>query len=516
MFCLAATFRETRSAIGTTRHVRRLSNVGWIIGSAKNGYQEVGRRGKGTMKRFWIAPITILLLSGILAGCQGIPQLQRVQTPVAAGEAAAAATSSEAGGDAGAAANAATSQDESAAQTDAVDQIGALTTRSRVVADAKVVPAQSADLSMSAGGIVEQLTVQEGNSVVRGQILIKLDDAQQRVAVAQAQANLQRAQANLDQLLAGARTQEIAQAEAGLAAAQAAYDRLANAASPGNIAAAQAGVAQAQANLQSVLEGPTEAALIAAEADIRNAEAQLRNATSAYNRIKDQNDAGMRPESLALEQATIAYEGAKARLADLQNGATPATIAAARAGVSQAAAQLDTLQKSAPMDLASAQAAVDQAQAQLDLLKAGTRPEAIDIAAADVAAATAALQNALVTLSDTELRAPFGGLIATINTALGEQVSPGAPVVVMADTSSWEIETSDLTEFDVVGIRTGDPVLLTFDAISDLQLRGTVSRIRPIGEDNRGDTVYKVVVTPTENDPRLLWNMTAVVEFGGQ
>ena len=39
-------------------------------------------------------------------------------------------------------------------------------------------------------------------------------------------------------------------------------------------------------------------------------------------------------------------------------------------------------------------------------------------------------------------------------------------------------------------------------------------RIRPIGEDNRGDTVYKVVVAPDSNDPRLLWNMTAVVTFG--
>jgi HlyD family secretion protein len=106
--------------------------------------------------------------------------------------------------------------------------------------------------------------------------------------------------------------------------------------------------------------------------------------------------------------------------------------------------------------------------------------------------------------------------VATINTAVGEQVGAGTPVIVMADTSAWEIETSDLTEFDVVGVRPGDSVLLTFDAIPDLQLQGTVSRIRPIGEDNRGDTVYKVVVTPNENDPRLLWNMTAVVEFGGQ
>ncbi len=219
------------------------------------------------------------------------------------------------------------------------------TTGVRIVADAKVVPVQSADLSMAAGGIVVELERRRrrhGRGM--GDLLIKLDDAQQRVGVAQAQANLQRAQANLDQLQAGAREQEIAQAEAALAAAQAAYDKLVNAASPGNIAAAEAGVAQAQASLQSVLEGPSEAALIAAQADLRNSEAQLRNATSAYNKIKDQNDIGMRPESLALEQATIAYEAAQAQLHDLQNGPTAADRQR-RAWVRQAQAQLDTLQK---------------------------------------------------------------------------------------------------------------------------------------------------------------------------
>jgi HlyD family secretion protein len=517
---LFAMHRSTSERAKTTRTIKKLK----LKTKSKKTKKQ---RGGSNMKRFLVASITVLFLAGVLVGCQGIPQLQRVQTPApgaatgeATGEAAPAGdaagdTADDTAGDTAAAEEAAPAAAEAAPAADGVAQVSALPAGVRIVADAKVVPVQSADLSMSAGGIVVDLNVEEGDTVAAGDLLIKLDDAQQQVGVAQAQANLQRAQANLDQLLAGAREQEIAQAEAGLAQAQAAYDRLANAAAPGNIAAARAAVAQAQANLQAVLEGPSAAALIAAEADLRNSEAQLRNATSAYNRVKDQSDIGMRPESLALEQATVAHEAARARLQDLQNGATESQIAAARAGVSQAAAQLDTLQKSAPSDLASAQAAVDQAQAQLDLLKAGARPEAIAIANADVAAATAALQNALVALADTELRAPFGGTIATINAAVGEQVGMSAPVVVLADTSAWEIETSDLTEFDVVGIQPGVPALLTFDAIPDLQLQGTVSRVRPIGEDNRGDTVYKVVVTPSQNDPRLMWNMTAVVELGG-
>lgn len=386
----------------------------------------------------------------------------------------------------------------------------------RVVADAKVVPVQSADLSMRLPGIVREVLVQEGEKIAAGDVLLRLDNALQQVAVAQARANLQRAQANLAQIKAGARDQEITAAEAALQAAQANYEQLANGAAPGNIEAAQAGVAQAQASLSQVLEGPTEGAMIAARADLASAEAQLKQATSAYNEVKSRSDIGMLPQSLALQQATIAYEAAQARMNDLLDGATPAQIAVANAGVRQAVAQLNTLKNSTPAQLAAAEAAVAQASAQVDLIKAGSRPEAIAIAEADVAAATAALQQAMVNLADTELRAPFAGVVARIDTASGEQVNAGLPVISMADTAAWEVETADLTEFDVVNVKSGQRVTLTFDAIPGLELPGTVSRIRPIGEDNRGDTVYKVVVKPTRSDDRLLWNMTAVVEFTTQ
>ena len=256
--------------------------------------------------------------------------------------------------------------------------------------------------------------------------------------------------------------------------------------------------------------------MIAARADVAAAEAQLKQATSAYNQVKERSDIGMMPQSLALQQATIAYEAAQARMSDLNNGATAAQIAVANAGVRQAVAQLNTLKNSTPAQIEAAAAAVAQAQAQVDLVKAGARPESIAIAEADVAAATAALQQALVNLADTELRAPFAGTVALINVANGEQVNAGLPVVSLADTTSWEVETADLTEFDVVGVKPGQQVGLTFDAIPDLELTGKVARVRPIGEDNRGDTVYKVVVTPARNDDRLLWNMTAVVEFAGR
>ncbi len=87
----------------------------------------------------------------------------------------------------------------------------------------------------------------------------------------------------------------------------------------------------------------------------------------------------------------------------------------------------------------------------------------------------------------------------------------GSAVIRLADLSRWQIETEDLKESEAIGVQPGDKVTLTFDAIPGLKQDGTVNRIRPIGEDNRGDIVYTLVIDPSEYDERLLWNLTAVV-----
>ena len=83
-----------------------------------------------------------------------------------------------------------------------------------IIVDARVLPAREAELSLPVGGIVSELLVDEGDTVEQGQVLLRLNDAQAQTAVARTQAELQRAQAQLSQLLAGARTQEIEAAEA--------------------------------------------------------------------------------------------------------------------------------------------------------------------------------------------------------------------------------------------------------------------------------------------------------------
>ncbi len=382
----------------------------------------------------------------------------------------------------------------------------------RVVADGRVVPVLSADLSLSTGGIVAEVFVSEGDQVAPGQLLLRLQAARQLAAVAQAEADVRRAQARLELVKASARDPEIEAARAAVDAAQARVDSLAQGPRPEELAAAEAALAAAQAALAAASSGASREQIAAAQAELANAEASLRQAQALYDRVASAPDIGLRPEALQLERATNAYNAAKARYEELTRGPNPAEIASARAQVARAQAELDALKAPPrPSDLAAAQAELRRAQAQLDLLLAGPQPEEVQVAEADVAAAQAALAQARALLSEVELRAPFAGTVAALEVGVGQQATPGVPLVRLADFSGWLIETRDLTELRVVNIKEGDRASISVDALPGLTLTGRVLRIRTIGESRQGDITYTVLVKPDSLDPRLRWNMTAKV-----
>jgi HlyD family secretion protein len=380
-----------------------------------------------------------------------------------------------------------------------------------IVAEGVVVPARYATLSMAASGIVDQILAGEGTTVEAGQVILRLQNAHQQAAVAEAQAALTNAQAQYQALAAGARTQEVAAAQASLDAAQARLARLKEGPRPEDLAAGEAALAAARASLQRLYDGPDEQTRIAAKADLANAEAAVRQAQAAYDQVSGRAEIAMLPQSLQLQQATNAYEAAKARYDALFDDPDADLVANAQAQVKQAQANVDRLRKPATdNEIAEAEAAVRQVQAQLDLLTAGARPQEIDAAAAAVDQAKAALQQAQASLADTELRAPFAGTLAMLSVKEGEQVGAGVPIAQLADLTTWQVETDDLTELDIVNVHEGDLVTLTFDAIKDLELTGTVVRIKPLGVEKLGDVTYTVVIQPDEQDARLRWKMTAV------
>lgn len=398
-----------------------------------------------------------------------------------------------------------------------------------VSAEGFVVPAQKADLSFQVGGQVVEIPVAEGDSVAKEQVLVRLNSTDQEKAVEQAEAGvtqteaaLTSAQAALDQVLAGPTEEAIAQAEAAVQTAKAQLAQARSGPTEETIAQAEAVVNTAQARLDQLLADARPEDIEAAAADMLSAQASLRQAQAAYDEIAWAGDVGETPQAIALEQTTLAYQAVRARYERVLNGATPEEIAVTQAGVEEARAALEAI-KAGPTDeaIAVAEAGVAEAEAALATVRAGATDEEIAIAQAGVAEAEAGLTSAQAALTiaqagldDYQLRAPFAGSVAQISVEEGEFVSPGVPVVSLSDSSSWYVETDDLTEIDVVQVVVGQPVKVNIDAIPDREFDGVVTDIAPRSEIKRGDVTYTVTIQLLDaEDAPLRWGLTAFVDI---
>jgi len=235
----------------------------------------------------------------------------------------------------------------------------------------------------------------------------------------------------------------------------------------------------------------------------------------------------LRLEAAPLETAVAAAEAAlqskQATLKALQDSPSALDVAAAQATLAEAQANLDMASAGSTDNaqlvkarVAAAKAAVDRARAGLDLVKAGAPPSAIAAAQADVAAAQAALDVAKANLAQSELRAPFAGTVVSLTAHVGEYTDPSRPVVILADLSTWQVETTDVNGLSVTHIHQGDAASISVDALPDLNLTGKVARIGGLGAQQQGDTLYPVVITLDQQDSRLRWNMIATVTIKGQ
>jgi len=384
-----------------------------------------------------------------------------------------------------------------------------------VSAEAFVVPVQEADLAFEVGGRVTSVAVQEGDPIEQGQVLAELDNATQKANLLQAEASLNSARATLDDVKAGATAEQVAQVEAAIAQAEAQLAELLAGPTPEDIAQAEAGVEIARANLAKVLAGTRDEDIQAVASRLLQTEAQVREAQADYDANVYGDPDRLGPFGLALEQATLSYEAAKAEYDKAVNGATQEDIAIARAQLNEAEAALNKARAGATAEqIARAQAAVAQAEAQLAELQAGATAEKIAVAEAGVQTAQAGVNLVEVELTKTQLTAPFDGVVGLMNLDTGEMVSPGTPVMFVGDTSRWQIETDDLTEIDIVNVKEGAAVTISVDALPGEEFEGVVSRITPKSVTKAGDVTFTVLIDVTSGDTSALrWGMTTFVDI---
>lgn len=349
----------------------------------------------------------------------------------------------------------------------------------RMIFEGEAIPVQNVTLSFPTGGIVDEVLAVEGAQVSQGDVIARLKGLErQKAAVTAAQAELLSAQQTLADLNKNANVTR-AGVQLKLAQTKKALDKAVENRNYKNYKRAdQWYIDQSQADYLLALN------------DFENAE-------MVWNNWKDKDETD------------------RNRAFALQN------FAAARKKVEQAEANYNYVQ-GAPLEvdvqisegeLVVAKAAYENALKDWELVKNGPNPDDLKLVEERLANAQAQFDAAQAGLDDFELKAPFDGTIVSSNLKVGQLSTMGTSSVVLADLTTFQVESNDLTELNITKVTEGQSVSIIFDGIAGLTIPGAVERIKPLGEDNQGDITYTVIIKMIEQDPRVKWRMTASIEF---
>lgn len=396
---------------------------------------------------------------------------------------------------------------------------------------------RSVEVKPQVTGRISRLLVDEGASVVEGQLLAVIDPKETRLQFDQTRAQLRGAEAQVSRSAieieqrrktarvavsqAEARVKqlelevkstpallqaEVASAEANLRSAIANRDGLKNSTQPTQVASTKAQLEEAQENLrnakfelerQKELETKGYSALKnvqVAQLNVEVAEARLRNAQAASERQAQGLSAELKRADEQVEVAKTQLVRAKANL--FQAPSKRAELESARAEVLRARAGL-----SDPMLLEKGK---EQSQASVEQLRS-------------------ALENNARQLNETEIKSPLTGIVSKKMLQIGEMASglssfsAGSTIFKIEDRTRMRVKLA-VNEIDIAKLRLGMEAEVTVDAIANKTMKGKISKMAPARQLVNGQEVqvgtdavvkYEVEIVLDEANAELRSGMSA-------
>jgi HlyD family secretion protein len=143
-------------------------------------------------------------------------------------------------------------------------------------------------------------------------------------------------------------------------------------------------------------------------------------------------------------------------------------------------------------DVVSAEQSLAQAQNALQETEEGSNALTVQSAALSLQQAKDSVTSAQENLADYSVVAPFAGTIASVGVQKYDQAGSGTAVATLVTNE----ETANITvnEVDASKIKVGQKATLTFDALPDVSIAGTVASIDSVGTVSQGVVSYSVVV----------------------
>jgi HlyD family secretion protein len=317
--------------------------------------------------------------------------------------------------------------------------------KSTVTASGEVRPIQYINLTSEVQGRIVDIFVKEGDTVTKGQPLVKLDPTQLESNKDAQLAALQTAQSEIQvtQSQVVAAQNQLSQAQQGLNASQAAIDT-----------ALQA-VASAR---QQVVSSQTE--VDRAQKDLESANRELkRTADLVENNVASKQEYDQAKDKA--DQAVIALRNAKARLESqkLAINEAESRVKEARARANQQAVAVRDGQRAVETANLNVRSSQSRANQQAAMLRGQTsqRDKTLQVA-------------------------PLNGVVAEIPSKVGTFATAGlstTALMTIADMSSVNIEVKvDETEIDKVEV--GQKAKIKIDAFGDREIEGEVSQKTPL------------------------------------
>ena len=317
------------------------------------------------------------------------------------------------------------------------------------------------------GGRIVDLLVDEGDQVEVSQVLVELDTSLLRAKMAQAEAGVLAAEANLASIRAGTHPAEIMAAQASLRQA----------------IAERSAAETTWHDSEAVLRNPQEIEAQIAEArsavdlaavQIEQMEAQI--ATVRVERDRYRAQGSMEEKWLyviynyQLEAAVASLDAARAN----QQGAKETLVALEALRDNPLAVVSQVHMAEAQYDIAVAGVAV--ANAKLDELEAGPTAEEVAVAEAQVTQAKAAISALETQIEEMTLHSPIAGLVTSRSAHEGEAAIAGATLLTVANLDEVKL-TVYIPEDELGRVYLGQRVEVQVDSFPERAFTGTVSYI---------------------------------------
>ena len=349
------------------------------------------------------------------------------------------------------------------------------------------IEATDIDVSFQVAGRVAEVLAVEGQAVHSGDVLARMD-------AAELTQHMNQIQASLDAVVNQTRLQE-------------GVVEFRRATVEEQVTQTQSEAAALRAASERVREGSRPQQIRVAEADLAQAEAQLVQRRADFDR-----------STLLLGEGIIPRQ---------QFDATEAALRTAEANRDAASQRLVLAQEgSRSQEIVEADARAMAAESAVRVAEAGRKEVDVQRAAVDVARARerelrAQLEAVRTQLGYTEIHSPLNGVTLTKNVESGEVVSPGTPVVTVADTEELWMNVY-IPETQTGLVKLGQTVRVRVDSFPTETFEGKVTFVSPESEftpktimtpEERVKLVYRVKLSLANKEQRLKPGMPADAEI---